>query len=68
MSEITVLDENGNGVANVEFSNENGETATSGEDGKVELNGKSFYRNLNIAPATQPARCIQDFLPSEIRK
>jgi len=68
MSEITVLDENGLGIAGIEFSNDS-ETLTSDSTGKVEFeSGKTFTRNTNIGPVTEVAEVRLNFLPSEIKK
>jgi hypothetical protein len=68
MNSITVLDENGLGIPNVEYSN-GSESLTTDESGTVEFeSGKTFTRNENIAPPTQVAEVRLNFLPNEIKK
>ena len=68
MPRITCLDENGLGIAGIEFSNET-ETLTTDSNGVIEFeNGKQFARNTNIGSVTEVKQCIQDFLPSRIEK
>lgn len=68
MNSITVLDENGLGIPNVEYSN-GSESLTTDESGTVEFEtGKTFTRNIAIGPPSQVAEVRINFLPDEITR
>lgn len=68
MNSITVLDENGLGIPNVEYSN-GSETLTTDESGTVEFeSGKTFTRNTAIGTPSGVAEVRLNFLPDVIEK
>lgn len=64
---ITIKDEHGEGIPNIEFTNGD-ETLTTDSTGAVKFSGgKEFTRNENIAPPTEVAEVLINRLPNFIK-